>query len=107
MKISLFPTTWQSNGLAKEYFTRKGEIEKDFDEIMKNPRFVNIEREKIWGMQGEFLKILRLERRRNWKKRHFFKAKLKRKDFMPVCMASYMMANYGHATHAFRVNVHS
>ncbi len=26
---------------------------------------------------------------------------------MPVCMASYMTADYGHANHAFRVNVHS
>jgi hypothetical protein len=25
--------------------------------------------------------------------------------FMYVCMASYMMASYGHANHAFRVNV--
>jgi len=24
---------------------------------------------------------------------------------MPVCMASYMMASYKHANHAFRVNV--
>jgi hypothetical protein len=28
-------------------------------------------------------------------------------NVMPVCMASCMMANYGHANHAFRVNVHS
>jgi len=26
-------------------------------------------------------------------------------EAMPVCMASYMIANYGHANHAFRVNV--
>jgi len=24
---------------------------------------------------------------------------------MPICMASYMMTGYGHANHAFRVNV--
>jgi len=26
---------------------------------------------------------------------------------MPVCMASYMTADYGHANHAFKVNVRS
>jgi hypothetical protein len=26
---------------------------------------------------------------------------------MPICMASYMTASYGHANHAFRVNGHS
>ncbi len=36
----------KSNGLAQEYLTRKGEIEKDFDEIMKNPRFVDILKER-------------------------------------------------------------
>jgi hypothetical protein len=24
---------------------------------------------------------------------------------MPICMASYVMIDYGHANHAFRVNV--
>jgi len=28
-------------------------------------------------------------------------------DVMLVCMASYMMAGYGHANHAFKVNVRS
>ncbi len=98
LKISLFPTTQQSNGLAQEYLTRKtkGEIEKDFDEIMKNPRFVDIEREKIWGMQGEVLKILRKERRRNWKKKkELFKAKLKRRDLkMDLKKVRLMFLNF-------------
>jgi hypothetical protein len=28
-------------------------------------------------------------------------------NVMPICMASYMTAGYGHANHAFRVNVRS
>jgi hypothetical protein len=44
LPLSNHPT--KSNGLAQEYLTRKGEIEKDFDEIMKNPRFVDILKER-------------------------------------------------------------
>ncbi len=78
-----FPTTQQSNGLVQQYVTRKGKIEKDFDEIMKNPRFVDIEREKIWGMQGEVLKILRKEKRKNRKNRSFSKQNWKEKMLCP------------------------
>ncbi len=80
LPLSNHPT--KSNGLAQEYLTRKGEIEKDFDEIMKNPRFVDILKERQFEeCKEKFWKFWEKKEEEIEKKKRVVQSKIEKKSF--------------------------